>query len=55
MREKNLLRRRHCKDVVIVSQLFFKAREGEGGTKREERRDSRRGQEKKWETVRTSS
>jgi len=39
MREKNLVRRRYCKDEVIVSELFFKAWEGEGGTRREERRD----------------
>jgi len=39
MREKNLVRRRYCKDRVIVSGLFVKAREGEGGTLREERRD----------------
>jgi len=39
MREKNLVRRRYCKDVIIVSELFFKALEGEGGTRREERRD----------------
>jgi len=25
------VRRRYCKDVVIVSKLFSKAREGEGG------------------------
>jgi len=39
MREKNLVRRRYCKDVVIVSELFFKAWEAEGGTRREERKD----------------
>ena len=34
MREKNLVKRRYCKDEVIVSELFFKAWEGErsGGT-----------------------
>jgi len=39
MREQNLVRRRYCKDAVIVSELFLKAREGEGGTRIEERRD----------------
>jgi len=47
MRKNNLVRRRYCKDVVIVSELFSKAREGEGGTRREERKDWRCGQEKK--------
>ena len=39
MREKNLVRRRYCKDEIIVSELFFKAWEEEEGTRREERRD----------------
>ena len=39
MWETNLVRHRYCKDVVIVSELFFKAWEEEGGTRREERRD----------------
>jgi len=38
MRKKNLVRHMYCEDVVIVSELFFKAWEGEG-TRREEQRD----------------
>jgi len=34
-----------------MSELYFKAWEGEGGIRREERRDCRWEQEKKWETV----
>ena len=32
---KESVRRRYCKDVVIVSELFFKAWEGEAETRRE--------------------
>ena len=39
MREKNLMRRRYCKDEVIAFKLFFKAWEGGGERRREERRD----------------
>jgi len=39
MREKNLVRRRYCKDRIIVSDLFVKVWGGEEGTLKEERRD----------------
>jgi len=39
MREKNLVKRRYCRDGVTVSELFVKTWEGEGRTLREERRD----------------
>ena len=44
MKEENLLRRRYCKDVVIVSELFFKAWEGErsGGTEDGDKRRNER-------------
>jgi len=55
MREKNLVKRRYCKDVVVVSELFFEVWERDAGIWREERRDRRWGQENKWKTVKTSS
>ena len=49
MRQKNLVRRRYCKNEVIVSELFFKLGKERGAE------GLKMGQEKKWETVRTSS
>jgi len=54
MRGKNLVRRRCCKDVFIVSELFFKVWEGERNKERGSK-GLKMGTREEWETVRTPS
>jgi len=53
MTKNNLVRCMYCKDVVIVSGVIFQDL-GRRGKNKERGSEGRLGQEKKWETVRTS-